>query len=118
MPSERMVSKPEEIEIMSELPVTLVICGAFTPVLAKHAKHLSLVDSLSAGVGRRHRNFDPMREQVITLFFGKIDHDNLRVLTQAVEHDLFPVAGDVEAPHGGTVLKPSEWAGLHGCEIE
>jgi len=42
----------------------------------------------------------------ITLFFGKIDHDDMRVLTQAVEHDLFPVAGDVEGPHSGPVLKP------------
>src|ERR1700731_3813783 len=38
----------------------------------------------------------------MTLFFGKIDHDDMRVLTQAVEDDLFPVAGDVESPHGGT----------------
>ena len=52
------------------------------------------------------------------LFFGKIDHDDMRVLTQAVEHDLFPVAGDVEGPHAGTVLKSGERARLHGSEIE
>ena len=38
--------------------------GDFTPVLAKHTKHLSLVDILSVGVDRMQRNFDPMRKQV------------------------------------------------------
>jgi hypothetical protein len=38
--------------------------GDFTPVLAKHTKHLSLVDTLSVGVDRMQRNFEPMRKQV------------------------------------------------------
>lgn len=38
--------------------------GDFTPVLAKHTKHLSLVDILSVGVDRMQRNFGPMRKQV------------------------------------------------------
>jgi hypothetical protein len=38
--------------------------GDFTPVLAKHTKHLSLVDVLSVGVDRMQRNFEPMRKQV------------------------------------------------------
>jgi hypothetical protein len=38
----------------------------FTPVLAKHTKHLSLVDILSVGVDRVQRNFEPMRKQVET----------------------------------------------------
>jgi hypothetical protein len=36
----------------------------FTPVLAKHTKHLSLVDTLAVGVDRMQRNFEPMRKQV------------------------------------------------------
>jgi len=36
----------------------------FTPVLAKHTKHLSLVDILSVGVDRMQRNFEPMKKQV------------------------------------------------------
>jgi len=40
--------------------------GDFTPVLAKHTKHLSLVDILSVGVDRMQRNFAPMRKQVET----------------------------------------------------
>jgi hypothetical protein len=33
-------------------------------VLAKHTKHLSLVDTLSVGVDRMQLNFEPMRKQV------------------------------------------------------
>ncbi len=33
-------------------------------MLAKHTKHLSLVDILSVGVDRMQRNFEPMRKQV------------------------------------------------------
>jgi hypothetical protein len=38
--------------------------GDFTPVLAKHSKHLNLVDILAVGVERMQRNFEPMRKQV------------------------------------------------------
>jgi len=38
--------------------------GDFTPVLAKHTKHLSLVDVLSIGVDRIQRNFEPMKKQL------------------------------------------------------
>ncbi len=41
-----------------------IVPGVFTPVLAKHTKHLSLVDILSVGVDRMQRNFEPMRKQV------------------------------------------------------
>lgn len=40
------------------------LVGLFSPVLAKHTKHLSLVDILSVGVDRMQRNFDPMKKQV------------------------------------------------------
>jgi hypothetical protein len=36
----------------------------FTPVLAKHTKHLNLVDVVSIGIDRIQRNFEPMRKQV------------------------------------------------------
>jgi hypothetical protein len=41
-----------------------IVAGAFTPVLAKHTKHLSLIDVLSIGVDRIQRNFEPMKRQV------------------------------------------------------
>ncbi len=42
----------------------MAFSGDFTPVLAKHTKHLSLVDILSVGVDGIQRNFEPMRKQV------------------------------------------------------
>ena len=54
----------------------------------------------------------------LRLFLGKIDHDDLRVFAQAVEDDLFSVAGDVEGPHGRTFLKPGKWPRLHRSKIE
>jgi hypothetical protein len=40
--------------------------GDYSPVLAKHSKNFSLEDSLSIGVDRMQRNFEPMRRQVET----------------------------------------------------
>jgi hypothetical protein len=42
----------------------LATLGAFTPVLAKHIKRLSLMDTLSVGVNRMQRSFEPMKKQV------------------------------------------------------
>jgi len=42
----------------------LAFQGDYTPVLAKHTKNFGLKDSLSIGVDRMQRNFDPMRRQV------------------------------------------------------
>jgi hypothetical protein len=36
----------------------------FTPVLAKHTQSFNLVDTLSVGVDRIQRNFEPMQRQV------------------------------------------------------
>jgi hypothetical protein len=53
-------------ELVSRLQLLLgeVVSGVFTPVLAKHTKHLSLIDVLSIGVDRIQRNFGPMKRQV------------------------------------------------------
>jgi len=42
----------------------LAFQGDYSPVLAKHSKKFSLEDSLSIGVDRMQRNFEPMRRQV------------------------------------------------------
>jgi hypothetical protein len=42
----------------------LAFQGDYTPVLAKHTKNFTLRDSLSIGVDRMQRNFEPMRRQV------------------------------------------------------
>ena len=43
-----------------------IVKGVFTPVLAKHTKSFNLVDTLSVGVDRIERNFEPMQRQVET----------------------------------------------------
>jgi hypothetical protein len=42
----------------------LAFQGDFTPVLAKHSKNFSLIDSIAIGVERMQRNFEPMQKQV------------------------------------------------------
>ncbi|MCI0352854.1 MAG: hypothetical protein L0Z53_25820 [Acidobacteriales bacterium] len=44
----------------------LAFQGDYTPVLAKHTKNFGLQDSISVGVDRMQRNFEPMRRQVET----------------------------------------------------
>jgi len=41
-----------------------LVASVFRPVLAKHTKHLSLVDILPIGADRMQRSFEPMRKQV------------------------------------------------------
>ncbi len=66
LPIERCLSRSVSRRIGPTTNKTLgnIVPGAFTPVLAKHTKHLSLVDILSVGVDRMQRNFEPMRKQV------------------------------------------------------
>jgi len=42
----------------------MAFSGDFTPVLAKHTKSFNLVDTLSVGVDRIQRNFEPLQRQV------------------------------------------------------
>jgi hypothetical protein len=44
----------------------MAFSGDFTPVLAKHTKSFNLVDTLSVGVDRIQRNFEPLQRQVET----------------------------------------------------
>jgi ATPase family associated with various cellular activities (AAA) len=67
--------------------------GDFTPVLAKHTKHLSLVDILSVGVDRMQRNFEPMRKQVEAWKRTRLSDDTARL----VIYRAF-VEGELDAP--------------------
>ncbi len=42
----------------------MAFSGDFQPVLAKHTKSFNLIDTLSVGVDRIQRNFEPMQRQV------------------------------------------------------
>ena len=54
--------------------------GEFTPVLAKHSKNFSIVDSLAIGVDRIQRNFDPLRQQVEAWRSNQITDDQAKLL--------------------------------------
>src|SRR6266853_1762183 len=54
--------------------------GDFTPVLAKHTKHFSLVDAVSIGVDRMQRSFDPMRRQITTWKENLISEDEAKLV--------------------------------------
>jgi len=41
-----------------------IVPGAFTPVLAKQTKSFNLIDTLSVGIYRIQRNFEPLQRQV------------------------------------------------------
>jgi hypothetical protein len=54
--------------------------GDFSPVLAKHSKHFSLVDALAVGVDRMQRNFKPMQRQVEAWRSQQLSDDAAKVL--------------------------------------
>ena len=54
--------------------------GDFTPVLAKHSKHFSLVDALAVGVDRMQRNFEPMQRQVATWRGNQLSDDQAKII--------------------------------------
>jgi hypothetical protein len=52
----------------------------FTPVLANHTKSFNLVDTLSIGVDRIQRNFEPLQRQVETWRKTQITDDTARLI--------------------------------------
>lgn len=67
--------------------------GDFTPVLAKHSKHFSLVDVLSIGIDRIQRNFEPMKKQVEAWKGARIPDESAKL----VIYRAF-VQGDLDVP--------------------
>jgi hypothetical protein len=71
----------------------LAFSGDSTPVLAKHSKSFSLIDSISVGVDRMQRNFEPMRKQVEAWQRSELKD----VTAKVVIYEAF-VEGRLEAP--------------------
>jgi len=67
--------------------------GVFTPVLAKHTKSFNLIDTLSVGVDRIQRNFEPLQRQVETWRKTQITDDTERLIFYTAFVD-----GKLEAP--------------------
>ena len=65
----------------------------FTPVLAKHTKSFNLVDTLSVGVDRIQRNFEPLQRQVETWRKTQITDDTAKLIFYTAFID-----GKLEAP--------------------
>src|SRR5438094_1917476 len=68
----------------------LAFQGDFTPVLAKHSKNFSLIDSIALGVERMQRNFEPMQKQVEAWRSAQITDDmaKLTIYRAFIEGDL------------------------------
>ena len=67
--------------------------GNFTPVLAKHTKHVSLVDVLSVGIDRMQRSFEPMRKQVEAWKITRLSDDSAKLIIYRAF-----IQGELEAP--------------------
>jgi hypothetical protein len=70
-----------------------IVSGAFTPVLAKHTKSFNLIDTLSVGVDRIQRNFEPMQRQVEQWRQVKITDERAKLIFYVAFVD-----GNLEAP--------------------
>jgi hypothetical protein len=70
-----------------------IVSGVFTLVLAKHTKSFNLVDTLSVGVDRIQRNFEPLQRQVETWRTTQITDDTAKLILYAAFID-----GKQEAP--------------------
>jgi hypothetical protein len=71
----------------------LAFQGDYTPVLAKHSKNFSLEDSLSIGVDRMQRNFEPMRRQVENWRAYQLSPDSAKLTIYRAF-----IEGDLEVP--------------------
>jgi hypothetical protein len=71
----------------------MAFSGDFTPVLAKHSKHFSLLDALSIGVDRMQRNFEPMRAQIETWRESRLSDETAKLIIYRAF-----VEGELEAP--------------------
>jgi hypothetical protein len=70
-----------------------IVPGVFTPVLAKHTKSFNLIDTLSVGVDRIQRNFEPLQRQVELWRKTQITDDTARLILYSAFVD-----GKLEAP--------------------
>ena len=73
----------------------MAFCGDFQPVLAKHTKSFNLIDTLSVGVDRIQRNFEPMRRQVESWRQTQLTDEQAKLIFYSAF-----VEGKLDAPKG------------------
>jgi hypothetical protein len=71
----------------------MAFSGDFAPVLAKHTKSFNLVDTLSVGVDRIQRNFEPMQRQVESWRQTQITDERAKLIVYSAFVD-----GKLDAP--------------------
>jgi len=73
----------------------MAFSGEFQPVLAKYTKSFNLIDTLSVGVDRIQRNFEPMRRQVESWRQTQITDEQAKLIFYSAF-----VEGKLDAPKG------------------
>jgi hypothetical protein len=58
----------------------MALSGDFKPLLAKHTKHFDLVESVSLGVDRIQRGFQPLRERIDAMRAHNLTPDEARAI--------------------------------------
>src|SRR5579871_3767211 len=86
-------SKPPSTAFNNTREFCQHVSGVFTPVLAKHTKSFNLIDTLSVGVDRIQRNFEPLQRQVELWRKTQITDDTARLIFYSAFID-----GKLEAP--------------------
>lgn len=71
----------------------MMFSGDFTPVLAKHSRNLNLIDSISVGVDRIQRNFEPLKRQIDRWHHEYLQDNEARLIIYSAFFD-----GKLKAP--------------------
>jgi len=70
----------------------MALGGDFKPMLAKHSKHFDLVESVSIGVDRIQRGFQPLREKIDLMRRRELTTDEARsIIYRGFMENRFPV---------------------------
>lgn len=94
-------SHDKSMRLAMTVGLRVVVCdnmafqGDFTPVLAKHSRSLNLIDSISIGVDKIQRNFDPLKNQVHKWQQEYLRNEEAKLIIYAAF-----VEGKLKAPNG------------------
>jgi len=70
----------------------MALSGDFKPLLAKHSKNFDLTESVSIGVDRIQRGFQPLRESIDAMRCRQLPTEEARsIIYQAFVGNMFPV---------------------------
>jgi hypothetical protein len=85
----------------------LALAGDFKPLLAKHSKNFDLIESLSTGVDRIQRGWQPLRERIDFMRTHELTDDEARnIIYRAFMNERFPIKL-MKAVHAEFFIKPS-----------